>query len=179
MKIFTSLTYIACCLVLLVSTAGCVTRDDEYVEAKLTAVFDVPANLNPIETHYIIVRDVKALYTQTLATRGLEQKDIARVLAHRCRMYGRFGGTNLSIFSNISIRALSKDGNNRRSEMFYLDEIPFNGRSELQLLSSISELKPTMEVETFDLEIRLQIRGFVPTSIPLQIDFSYLAVLNK
>jgi hypothetical protein len=159
--------------------SGCLSDDSEYVEAKITAVFDVPSNLNPIETHYIIVRDVKSVFAQTLATRGLQSEDISRVVAHRCRIFGRFGGANMSIFSNISIRALSKDGNNRRSEMFYLEEIPFTGRSELQLLSSISELKSTMENETFDLEIRLQIRGFVPTSLPLQIDFSYLAVLDK
>lgn len=164
--------------VIVITFNSCLKNNEEFVEAKLTAVFDLPANLNPIETHYVYIRNVKSLYNETLATRGLKTDDISKVLAHRCRLYGRFGGANLSIFSNISIRALSKDGNNTRSEMFYLDEIALNGRSELQLLSSVSELKPVMELGAFDIEIRMQIRGFVPASLPLQFDFSYLAVLK-
>ena len=163
----------------LILISGCVKTNEEFVERSLTAVFEVPANLNPVETHYLYVRNIPSLYAQTLSTRGWTNDQISRISPSRCRIYGRFGGVNLSIFSTISIRVISRDGKNTRSEMYFLEEIPLVGRSELDLRPTLSELKPILSQEIFDLEIRLQIRGFVPASLPLQLDFSYAAVLAQ
>jgi hypothetical protein len=84
----------------------------------------------------------------------------------------------MSFISSISIRALSTSDRTKRAEMFYLEQIPLTQRTNLNLQTSISELKEIMQNETFDIEIRLQIRGFVPVGLTLQLDFGYIAFFN-
>lgn len=180
MNIFSSTSSILISgIIFLVTSSGCIKTDEEFAERRLTAVFEVPANLNPVETHYIYVRNIPALYKQTLDTRGWSSENINRVSPSRAKIYGRFGSTNLSVFSSISVRLVSRDGKNTKSEMYFQEEIPIVARTELDLRPTLSDLKPIITQETFDMEIRLQIRGFVPVSLPLQLDFNYVAVLDK
>ena len=180
MKFFSnSLSYTFFGIFIILTATGCIKTDEEFAERKLTTVFEVPANLNPVETHYIYVRNIPSLYKQTLETRGWTTESIKRISPSRARLYGRFGSTNVTIFSTISVRIVSRDGKNTKSEMYFQEEIPLVARTELDLRPTLSDLKPIISQENFDLEIRLQIRGFVPTSLPLQLDFNYVAVLDK
>jgi hypothetical protein len=180
LKLFSGLlSYSFYVSIIILTGTGCIKTDEEFAERKLTAVFEVPANLNPVETHYVYVRNIPSLYKQTLETRGWSTGRIKRISPSRARLYGRFGSTNVSIFSSVSVRIVSRDGKNTKSEMYFQEEIPVVARTELDLRPTLSDLMPIISQENFDLEIRLQIRGFIPVSLPLQLDFNYVAVLDK
>lgn len=144
---------------------------------RLQTVFDVQSGLNTLETHYFIIREVPTFYEANLASRGLSQEAVARVNASRGSLTARFTGYDLSFIRLVTVSAISRKPGGKKVEMFYMEDVPFNEDQELQMISSLGDLREILAEETMDVEIRLQFRSYPPPGLTLQMDYGYLVQL--
>jgi hypothetical protein len=154
--------------------SGCSNDDRLFLERKLTANLSLPSNLNNIETHYFTIKNQQTLFSQTLLQRSLTKDNVISINGTNCTLSSKFGGVDMSFISNVSVRAISTSDRSKKAEMFYLEQIPFSQKSTLRLQTSVSELKDILSNDSFDIEVRLQVRGFIPLGFTLQIDYGYL-----
>jgi hypothetical protein len=135
--------------------------------------FLLPGGLNTIETHVFVIRSVPTFYRSSLSTNGVAEEDVISISATKARLIGSFGQIDYDFIDEISVRALSKTDQGLNKEMYYQDRIPFNQRGDLELFSSISELKDILSEEVIDMEIRIRLRQSTAVQLQNKLIFNY------
>jgi hypothetical protein len=151
--------------------SGCRKESRDFIDVRLDRVFDIPAGLNNLETHFFVFGGINSFFAENMAARNLSVEDVVSITASRGTFTIPDGFGDLDIFRRISIFAKSRTNPTLEREMFYLDFVPFNVGLELRLLTSISELQEILSEESFDLELRLEFKNF--TALPTRIRFDY------
>ncbi len=148
--------------------------DDQVAlfDMELEARFTLPAGLNTVETHYFKIDEVPTFVNQYLANNGISQNEVGSIVANRAVMYAEFINLDLNFIQDISIRGSKVDDPDSQREFFYMDFVDINEDQEMQLFSSISELKDVVLDSIIDMEVRINLRGFSPTSLDSRIDFT-------
>ena len=135
--------------------------------------FLLPGGLNTIETHVFVIRGVPTFYRSSLNSNGVAEGDVISISAAKARLIGSFGQIDYNFIDEISVRALSKSGQGINKEMYYQDRIPFNQQGDLELFSSISELKDILSEEIIDMEVRIRLRQSTAVQLQNKLIFSY------
>ena len=135
--------------------------------------FILPGALNTIETHVFIIRNVPSFYRANLSANGASDDQIVSITATRARLQGSFGMIDYDFIEEISVRAFSRTEPGLNREMYFQDRIPFNQSGDLELFSSISELKDILSQEVFDMEVRIRLRQSTPLQLQNKLIFSY------
>ncbi len=135
--------------------------------------FLLPGALNTIETHVFIIRNVPSFYRANLAVNGASDEQVVSITATRARLSGSFGVVDYNFIDEISVRAISKTDPGLNREMYFQDRIPFNQSGDLEMFSSISELKEILSEEVFDMEVRIRLRQSTPLQLQNKLMFSY------
>ncbi|NNF34160.1 MAG: hypothetical protein HKN68_08630 [Saprospiraceae bacterium] len=135
--------------------------------------FILPGALNTIETHVFIIRNVPSFYKTSLTANGASEEQVVSITATRARLMGSFGPVDYDFIAEISVRAISKTDPGLNREMYFQDRIPFNHSGDLELFSSISELREILSDEIFDMEVRIRLRQSTPLQIQNKLIFSY------
>lgn len=143
---------------------------DPVFTIKRDAQVSIPANLNTIETHSFFIRNHPIFLESQLRDNNMTLEDVAQILPANCRITAR-SGIDLAFINSISLHAWSRSELGQRSEMFYRENIPFNEGGEIQLLASIANLKDIMQSGSYDLEVRIDLRSFSPSSFILEMDY--------
>ena len=143
--------------------------------AELDAEFDVPSGLNTVETHYFLLRNVPVFFSQNAARYNLDTSQVQSLLASKGLLRDKFLNVNFDFISRISVYAVSRKNPSVKREMFYLDQVPLSVGKELRMLSSTTQLKDLFQEETIDLEIRINVRQFVPGPLTARLEFGYAA----
>lgn len=134
--------------------------------------FTIPAGLNTIDTHVFILSNVPTRVQSYLG--NADRESISRVLANRARLTGQFTSIDYTIVDQITIDVINKDDPEDLREVFWMSPVPLNQQGDLNLFSSLSEVKELILQETADFEIAIRFRSF--TSRPLEsrlfMDFS-------
>ena len=164
------------CLSLLsvIFLTSCSKENNNVFDFRLQSVLELPIGLNTIETHYFILRDIPTFYAANLQARGLSSDNVKIVNASRGIFSPRFNGSDLNFIRAVTVSAISKKPPYNKIEMFYQEDVPFNQKEELKMLTSLGDLKNLMAEEKIDLEIRLTFRAYPPPGLSLQLDFGYL-----
>lgn len=170
LKIFSSLLVSS---VLLFSSCG--STEDALFDIELQADFVVPAGLNNIETHFFILRDVPTQIQSYLNINNAMPEDIGRILANRARITGQFSNIDFRIIERVSVWAISSSDSGLRREAFFLDFVPSNQEGDLQLLSSISNVREIVLEDTFDLEIQITFRNISAAILESRIFMTFSA----
>lgn len=153
---------------------ACSKDEKQFVEVKLDLEVNLPAGLNSLETHYFVYKNVPNFYTQSLLSNGISKERVDKITGFRARLSGSSGTANFELFRRISVFAVEKDNPSNRLEMFYLDDIPFGITTEIELLTSISNLKSVMEADDlYTLEFQIEFKTFVPFDQRIKFDYSY------
>lgn len=135
-------------------------------EMEIEAELLIPAGLNSFDTHYFIVRDVPTrIANYTLNT----FEDIDRIQASNALITGRFQDIDYGIIDQIIIEVISQSDPSTQKEIFYNNLVPFSQNSDLQLLSSLSNVKEILTEEFVDLEIRLIFKSFTPRELDTRL----------
>ena len=140
--------------------------------------FFVPGGLNTIETHVFVIRNVPSFYRSNLSVNGASDEQITSISPTRARLQGTFGVIDYDFIDEISVRAVSKTDPGLNREMYFQDRIPFNHSGDLELFSSISELKEILSEEIFDMEVRIRFRQSSPLQLQNKLIFSYAVFDN-
>ena len=159
--------------IMVFSFFSCTKQTPVLYEVNLEREFDIPAGLNNIETHYLYLRNVPTFFRQFASANGVDSASVSSVRAARGLLESQFQSTNFDFIDRISISVVSRKDPDLRREMYYLDEVPFNTGSEMRMLSSTTELRNVIEEEFVDIEIRLNLRASMGTSIRTKLIFSY------
>lgn len=143
--------------------------------ADLYTEFNIPSGLNTVETHYFLLRDIPVFYSQNAFIHNVDTASIQNVIASRGLLRDKFLDLNLDFISRISVYAISRKNPTLKREMFYLDQVPLSVGKELRMLSSTTQLKEILKEETIDIEIRMNVRQFVPGPLRARLEFGYAA----
>ncbi len=133
--------------------------------------FDVPVGLNTVETHYFRVPNIPTFLDLSLEGLGLSYEDVASITSRTGLITSSTGGTNLDFINRIIINIYDED---KVTELFYLENIQFGSKEEIQLLASIPELRERMSQDFVNIEVGLGFRSFPPANFNCRavLDFS-------
>lgn len=155
--------------ILLVS---CNTRDP-FFEFNAETSVRVELGLSILETHNYIQPNVIIPYNSAVNNFGINQEDIDEVLPYGARIYPKFGDEiNLEFINQINVYLIDTE-NNRRREIFYLENIPFGNKTEITLLPSIQDITGLVTNDKAVLEVSLELRQFPPTSFDLELSMNF------
>lgn len=167
-----SLKYITFLFIITLSF-GCNKDTRDRVEGSIDAEFDIPNGLNTIETHVFVIKDVASFFEQTLLQSGRSINDIDEVLSAKGDLVFPFISGSINFLDKVSIRIYNRFDPDNFKEMYYLDAVPLNANNPLKLFSTIANLQPILENESFDMEVRLRFRAFTPPNPRVRLDFGY------
>ena len=161
--------------ILLMLFSACGDKETPLFKMNFETEFTIQAGLNTIETHYIIIQDVPSLIESYKSTFNVSDDEISSILPSRADMTQIFSNHPYDYIDKISFWAVSNVDPTLRKEMFYMDFVPLNQGDELQMISSISNLKEIMFEGSFDLEVKLNFRSFPVNQTDNMITFSLVA----
>lgn len=151
----------------------CIQSCEDSVEPRfryaLEREFDIPINLNTIETHYFELKNISSLYDLNLDVNGMREEDVVSVSPGEGYVTGGFSNVDWSFIRWMEVYVVSRVDNTRRSRVFYSNEPDLNDRSQVGLFNTFADVKDIFAEGTFDLEIRLRIRNFVPGNVDARI----------
>lgn len=163
-------------LMSMIGLLSCSKDNDLVYDFRLQTSLNVPPSLNTLETHYFFIRELPTFYKANLESRGISSEAVSLVNSSRGIFSTRFTSYDLAFIRLVTVSAISRKSG-KRVEMFYREDVPFNEDSDLQMISSLGNLKEILAEETMDLEIRLEFRSFPPPGLTLQLDYGYLVQL--
>ena len=162
---------------MILSLTSCRKEFDPLFTMNMEAEFEIPAGLSSILTHTFIIRDIKNPLPAYLETFGVDTSQINSIQAGRGELSALFSSTNYEFVNKVSVWMVSPDNADYRKELYYLD---FNTDNDndytLRLLSSIANVKDLLENDTFNLEVKLEFRGFSPRLIENRLIFNLIAI---
>lgn len=142
--------------------------------------FEITAGLNTIETHFFVFRNIKNTLPQELYNQGLSFDDVKQVYAGKGLIKPVFEDFQYGDIREVSIWVVSPVDPSIRQEIYYQDQIPYNLRGEMRLLSGIANLKEFLSVHsTYNLEIQIKFRNFVPANSLNRFTYSFAIFLNN
>ncbi len=141
--------------------------------------FEIRAGLNTIETHFFVFRNIKNTLPQELYSQGLSFDDVKQVYAGKGLIQPVFDDFQYGDIREVSIWVVSTVDPSIRHEIYYLDQIPYSMRGEMRLLSGIANLKEFLSLHsTYNLEIQIKFRNFVPANTLNRLTYSFAIFLN-
>lgn len=149
---------------------SCNKIDDPQFTLPMEIAFDIPGNLNTIETHYFLLPNTPTFLNLSLNGNGYSEEDITSVKSQNARFSEINETVNLDFINSIVINAYTDDD---EIELFYLENIQFGTKEDIQLLASIPELKEFMAQEFVNLEVGIRFRQFPPSNFRAKVDFAF------
>ena len=140
----------------------------------LEADFSMRAGLNNLDTHYFIIRGVPT-FSANYANSAEARDAIGEILPNRAEINARFSQIDWSIVQEVSIWAQSVSDSSIKKEIFYQDRINFGNVEELQLFSSLSEVKDILLQDNVTLEVRVRLRRITPQEIDTRLTMNFVA----
>lgn len=158
-------------LLIVIAGLSCGGGDTPIFVMELEAELIFPAGLNNLDSYYFKIEDVPTRIANYSTT---SFGDIDRIQSSNARIEGRIFDIDYSIIDQITIDAISKSDPSNQKEIFYNNLISFNDQSELQLLSSLSDVGDILTEETVDLGIRIIFKTFTR----MELDTRFFMTFN-
>lgn len=152
----------------------CKKDDDFLYSGQFDTRFVIPSGLSTVLTHYITLQNVYTDVHRRANNAGLDIEKIKSIKTSYGRMLSTLPGDDLDFIQDISVTLISRTNSALKTEMYYSEFVPFNVDNEIRLQSGAAELKQILKDDFVDIEIRLNLRGFVPNSIEVLLDMSYV-----
>lgn len=156
---------------------SCTKNAEPAFDIDLETFFVIPAGLNNIDTHVFELYNIPT-FIQNVRP-GATPETISSVKANRATLTGRFTNLDFRIIDRISIRAISPVDPELEREVFWMDFIPLDQEGDLDLFSSLPEVKEILLLENIHLQIRLNFKSFVPSDIESRILLNFKAFIDE
>lgn len=145
-------------------------------EINIDTQFVIPAGLNSLETHVFELYNIPT-FIEAINPNATPD-NIFSVKANRGRLTGRFTNIDFRIVDRISIEAISSEDLTLEKEVFWMDFIPLDQEGDLELFSSLPEVKEILLQENIHLKIKLNFKTFVPTNIETRVLLNFNAFIE-
>lgn len=161
---------------LLLLMCSCSTREALF-DVNSQTDFTIGAGLSIFETHNFVKDRVSIPVELTVQNLGLSGEDIAEVVPFSATIRSRFNDNADLDFINAVNIYLIETPDFRRRELFYLDFVPLGGKSEIELLPTLINIRDLLDNDRAIIEISLEFRQFPPSTIDMraQMQFSGFA----
>lgn len=136
----------------------------------------IPAGLNSIDSHVFEIFNVPT-FIQAINPNATPD-NIFSVKANRGRLTGRFTNIDYRIVDRISISAVSVENPDLELEVFFMEFIPLDQEGDLELFSSLPEVKEILLQENIHLKIKLNFKTFVPSDIETRVLLNFKAFVE-
>ncbi len=166
-----SILTVAICYIFLFS--GC-SKDEEprfSMPVEITVFLD--KGFSTIETYTIEIYSVPNQIHTRLAQNGMTADQVTSIVAGRGQIIPVTPNVQYRLLNNLVVNASSVDDDNF-NEMYYNDFVEFDHEGNLELLSSISELKDIMLDGVFDLQVKYNLRQSLLTVTEHKLRFDLL-----
>lgn len=143
-------------LLLLLSSCS---RDENFLfELEYQASIEIPAGLNPIETHFSRSAEIFTNLTNELNARGLQLSDIRAIQPVEVSLRPNAGVLDYRIFTEMNAFLIPIDDPNDRLELaFALDPRLFDN-SVIQLIPGIADVTDYLNTGLIYLQLRFRIQ---------------------
>ena len=151
----------------------CGTTEEPLFVMALEAEFTIQPGLNAFDTHFFIVRNVPTRIDNYLNS-AVDTSIIDRILPNRAELNAKFVNIDWALVREVQILVVDPLNPNNKKEIFYHDRINLDNVNELQLLSSLSEVKDILLQDWINLEIRLNFRRPTPVEIESRLTMNFV-----
>lgn len=161
---------------LLFAFGSCRKTDEFLFGGNFETRFLIPSGLNTVLTHYITIPNVYTDFKRLAKNAGYDEQGIKSIQASFGKMRTVFTSDDLDFLQDISVVIFSRKNPALKKEMYYSEFVPFNVDNEIKLQSGSAELAEILKEDYIDIEIRINIRGFVPNAVEVILDMSFIAL---
>ena len=152
---------------------GCSNEPPTIFEVNTESTFVIPAGLDNFRTHTFIIRNIPTRIN-TVFDESNEDL-VAGIFPNRAEVRAPFVNFDFTLIQSAIINIWSPQDPDGKKEVFFMEFVTNQNRSELQLFSSLSEVKDILLKNTFDAEIKLIFRTFTPTEIESRLSMNFVA----
>lgn len=152
---------------------GC-SKDEEprfSMPVEVTVFFE--DGFSTVETYTTEIFSLPNQMQTRLAQNGMTADQVTSIVAGRGQIIPVSPNVQYQLLNNIVINVSSVD-NDDLNEMYYNDFIEFDHNGNLELLSSISEIKDIMLDGVFDLQVKYNLRQSLLTRTEHKLRFDLL-----
>lgn len=145
-------------LALLMLLSSCNKDENFLFELEYEASIEIPAGLNPIETHFSRSAELFTNLNNQLAARGLQLSDIRAIQPVEVSLRPNVGILDYRIFTEMNAFLIPIDDPNDRLELgFALDPRLFDN-SIVQLIPGIADVTDYLNAGVIYLQLRFRIQ---------------------
>jgi len=150
---------------------SCSNVEEPLFQMRVDADFSIPPGLNSFDTHHFIIRDVPTRFRNFVS--DPQDASIGAVLPSQATLSALFVGIDWAIIREISIHVVSDTNADESKEVFFHDRVNNSQIKDLELLSSLSEVKDILFQDFVTLEVRLNFRRVTSAEIESRITMNF------
>lgn len=167
-------------LFFIIMTSLCISSctDDRRAafDIDIDTFFVVPAGLNSLESWVFEINNIPTFIDAI--SPGATPENISSVRANRGYLTGRFSNIDYRIVERVSIVAESTLNPELEAEVFYMDFVPLDHDGDLQMFSSLPEVKEILLQDEINLKVKLNFKSFVPSDIESRVILNFKAFIE-
>ena len=158
---------------ILLTFSGCSKDEEPRFTMPVEVVVFFDDGFSTVETYTTELYSVPNLMQIRLEQNGMTADQVTSIVAGRGQLIPVTANVQYQLLNNIIVNVSSVDNDDLR-EMYYNDFIEFDHNGNLELLSSISELKDIMIDGVFDLQVKYNLRQSLLTQTEHRLKFDLL-----
>ncbi len=160
-------------LLIIVSLLSCTKDAPTLFRIEAEAAFVIAPGLDNIRTHIWPLRNIRT-NIGTLASESTRVL-VEGIYANTAVVQSPFVNFDFRQINMASINIWDPQNPEDKREVFFMDRQNNNRREELQLFSSLSEVKDILLNDTFDAEVKIRFLTFTPTEIESRLIMNFVA----
>jgi len=153
--------------------SSCGDSVDPLVIVTIERDFEIPGNLNTIETHFFELKNINVRLDENLDVFNRTQDDVVSISPADATLRSVFNNVDWTFIQRIEVYAVSRLDGSKKFRMFQSNEPDFGNRDQATLFNTFIDVKEVFSEGLIDLEVRIKTRAFVPGNINARLTFSY------
>lgn len=160
-------------LLLILFSLSCTSDRPVLFEINTEARFSIAPGLDNIRTHTWPLNGIR---TNIAAIGEASNTDLIEgIFANRALIEAPFIDYDFRLVNEIQINIWKPGSPQDKLEVFFMDRRNNRNREQLELFSSLSEVKEILLNDTFDGEIKIRFAGFTPAEIDSRLTMNFVA----
>lgn len=152
---------------------SCSSEPPTLFEVNTDTVFIIPAGLDNFRTHTFILRNIPTRISSQVTTSN--EDAISGIFPNRANIRAPFINFDFRLVNSVIINIWDSANPEDKREVFFMDILNNRNSDQLQLFSSLSEVKDILLNDTFNAEVRIIFRSFTPTEIESRLTMNFVA----
>jgi len=166
-------SFIISMLALLPFLQSCSETLDPLFFVTVEREFDIPTNLNTLETHFFQLKSIPVRLDENLSLYNRSQDDVVSINPGDAALTAGIGNVDFTFIERIEVFVVSRLDSSLKRRVFHSYEPDFSNRSKLVLFNSFIDIQDIIKEGLIDLEVRIKTRTFVPGNVKARLTFNY------